>query len=336
MNTSTCRVSPPARNSERKEPVKSLTDPFGHIGGGEYATNIIGLVNGLFALGAGIGAIAQGYTSDWLGRRMATFAATIFCLVGAALTAGAVNIPMLVAARMLHGIGVGQLVTLSPLYITEVAPPKSRGALLGGFTGAIGLGVSCVTWISFGTYYATDKTVQWRTPLALSVAGPLVQAIGIWFVPESPRWLVWKDRKEDALAVIRRLHQVPGSDSRDEFAEAEFLQVCQQVAFDKQHEISYWQMFARPQWRRRTVLAMFMLFASQSTGVLGIANYKTLIFAQLGYQGSIPLLLTALYTIIGSFCAWVGAWIADHTGRRKLLCESSSCPCACPPLIADE
>lgn len=98
-----------------------------------YTANIIGAVNSLFTAGAALGAIAQGWIGDSLGRKKAIAIAATFSVVGGALCAGAVNIPMLVTMRFIQGIGLGQIICLVPLYTAEVAPPSRRG-LLGGFT----------------------------------------------------------------------------------------------------------------------------------------------------------------------------------------------------------
>ncbi|CAK7215420.1 hypothetical protein SCUCBS95973_002466 [Sporothrix curviconia] len=113
-----------------------------------------------------------------------------------------------------------------------LAPAHRRGLLVGVFSAALGSGYTVVAWISFGTHYATNETVQWRVPLALACVAPIAQAIGVWFIPESPRWLVLKDRKEDAWTVVRRLHHDP-EDAEERNAQAEFTQICRQVAFDK-------------------------------------------------------------------------------------------------------
>ncbi|CAK7203429.1 hypothetical protein SEUCBS139899_006163 [Sporothrix eucalyptigena] len=291
---------------------------FDLVKGSTYEANIIDAINSLFAFGAALGALTQGYTSDWLGRRRAIFAAAILCIIGGALTAGSAAIPMLIVVRFIQGIGLGQCVTLAPLYISEVAPARIRGLLIGVFSAALGTGYTVVAWISFGTHYATNETVQWRVPLALACVAPLAQAIGVWFIPESPRWLVLKDRKEDAWQIVHRLHHDP-NDTEERNAQAEFTQICRQVAFDKQFDVSYIQMFRRGSWRKRSLLVLFLMFASQSTGVLGIGNYAILIYESLGFTGGLPIMMNAVYTLIGTSCTFLGSYLADRVGRRTLL-----------------
>lgn len=107
-----------------------------------YTANIIGAVNALFGFGAAMGAIAQGWISDWRGRRIGLAIAATCALVGGALAAGSATIAMLIVVRILQGFGLGMMISLVPLYLTEVAPPRHRGFLTG------------LTVMSFGSGYA--------------------------------------------------------------------------------------------------------------------------------------------------------------------------------------
>jgi MFS family permease len=158
----------------------------------------------------------------------------------------------------------------------------------------------------------------------MACVGPLFQAIGCWWVPESPRWLVWHGHEEEAWKTVRRLHH-DSSDPDEAVAHAEYTQIVQQVEFDKKFEVSYLEMFRKPSWRKRTLLVIFLLFASQSTGVLGIGNYKVLIFTSLGIKGGLPIMTNAIYTMIGTSMSMVGAWLMDRYGRRIMLRKSDPC-----------
>ena len=105
-----------------------------------YTANIIGAVNAFFAFGAAMDAIAQGFTSDWLGRRKGLAVATSCALVGGALSAGSVTVAMLIVVRILQGFGLGMIISLVPLYLTEVAPPHRRGFLTGLTVMSFGMG----------------------------------------------------------------------------------------------------------------------------------------------------------------------------------------------------
>ena len=216
---------------------------------------------------------------------------------------------MLIVTRLLQGFGLGMLICLIPLYTTEVAPPHRRGLLSGMTTMSFATGyftyvsprpsrnpifrqrddslnnVLRNSWISFGTAYATNLTLAWRLPLALACVGPLLLLTGLPFIPETPRYLSWLGKDDEAWGVLRDIHHDP-QDSTDAAARAEFIQITRQVAHDKQMKSGYLQMFTQPSLRRRSLLVMFLLqvcpfsrvirgtlltmstrFASQSTGV---------------------------------------------------------------------
>ncbi|KAF4236374.1 hypothetical protein CNMCM6805_005863 [Aspergillus fumigatiaffinis] len=283
-----------------------------------YTANILGAVNALFNLGLALGALAQGWLADKVGRKKAFMLAAVCTLIGAALVTCSVAIGMLITVRLLHGFGLGMLVGLVPLYLTETAPARSRGLLLCINTSCISIGYFVCAWISVGTYYSVNETLRWRMPLALACVGPLAMIIGLPFIPESPRYLALAGRNDEAWEVVRTLHRDP-TDFEDEAARAEFTQIIRQTDYDKELGYGYVKMFTRPSWRRRSLLAMFLMFAVQSTGVLGITNFLILIFQNLGMKHSMPLVLYGVYASAGVVWVTIGMLICDRIGRRKLL-----------------
>jgi MFS family permease len=102
--------------------------------------SILGAVNALFAAGAAFGAIAQAWLADWVGRRKALAISALFSLIGAGWTAGSPYLAMLITIRILHGFGLGMLICLVPLYLTEVSPAHCRGLMTGMTVMGFGLG----------------------------------------------------------------------------------------------------------------------------------------------------------------------------------------------------
>ncbi|KAF4168584.1 hypothetical protein CNMCM6936_001898 [Aspergillus lentulus] len=252
-----------------------------------YTANILGAINALFNLGLALGALAQGWLADKVGRKKAFMVAAVCTLIGAALVTGSVAIGMLITVRLLHGFGLGMLVGLVPLYLTETAPARSRGLLLCINTSCISIGYFVCAWISVGTYYSVNETLRWRMPLALACVGPLAMIIGLPFIPESPRYLALAGRNDEAWEVVRTLHRDP-TDFEDEAARAEFTQIIRQTDYDK--ELGY-----------------------------GITNFLILIFQNLGMKHSMPLVLYGVYASAGVVWVTIGMLICDRIGRRKLL-----------------
>lgn len=135
------------------------------------------------------------------------------------------------------------------------------------------------------------------------------------WLPESPRYLSWKGRSTEARELIYRLHHDEAE------ANAEYIQISRQVEFDKGHPASYLAMFKKPSWRRRSLLAMGLVFAMQCCGPFGITNYIVLISQTLGLTGSMPLLIYAVYILVACMGNWLGTYLSDKIGRRPLVRE---------------
>ncbi|EON63147.1 hypothetical protein W97_02374 [Coniosporium apollinis CBS 100218] len=283
-----------------------------------HTAHVLDAVNALFTAGAAIGSIAQSFIADKYGRRIGLGIAAICALVGAALTAGSVTIPMMIVVRLLMGFGLGMVICLVPLYLSEVAPPRRRGLLAGMTVLSFGTGYLVVAWIAVGTYFASSQTVAWRVPLALACVGPMALLCALPAIPETPRYLIWAGKKEQAWKVLHRLHRNP-RDAEDRVAHAEYTQIVLQVEHDKDLGAGFIQMFRLPTWRRRAFSAIFLLFASQSTGITGISNFLPVIFSGLGLTGVMPLVMYGVWTTIGTLAVAVSIVIVDRVGRRTLL-----------------
>ena len=202
---------------------------------------------------------------------------------------------MLVVVRFLHGIGVGQCITITPIYLSEVAPPHRRGLLAGQNAVGLVIGYFLSAWVGYGTYFATNETFAWRFPLSISCLFPLILLIGSPWIPESPRWrkfdqapmilltigfanrlytVLWKDRADEAWAITERLHHDPNDDSQL-LAREEFYQMRAQIEYDRTQDLSMLYMFKKPSLRRRVLLGCGVLFGGQACGPL-VINSKSI------------------------------------------------------------
>ncbi len=146
-------------------------------------------------LGAMVGAFVNGPIADRFSRRWSILFANIVFLVGSALVAGAVNTAMIFVGRFIFGTGIGMLAMVVPLYISELAPPNIRGALVALQQLSITLGIMLSFWLNYGTQYIGgtgdgQSQAAWRIPLAMQCLPSLILAVGTFFLPYSPRWLV--------------------------------------------------------------------------------------------------------------------------------------------------
>lgn len=204
--------------------------------------------------------------------------------IGSALQTGAVDYAMLTVARFIGGLGIGMLSMVAPLYISEIAPPEMRGALLVLEEFSIVSGIVIAFWITYGTQYIAGEWA-WRLPFLIQIIPGLILGVGIIFLPFSPRWLASKGRDQEALTSLAKLRQLPSIDGRvqqewyDIRAEAAFQQEVSRERHPLLHktrtvanriklEIASWtDLFKRGCWRR-THVGVGIMFFQQFVGML--------------------------------------------------------------------
>ncbi|KAJ9640902.1 hypothetical protein H2199_005570 [Coniosporium tulheliwenetii] len=292
--------------------------------GYDRTAELIGAFNGVNSAGSALAAIFTAWSSDKWGRLRTMQMGCCFSIVGAALCAGSVNVAMFMVARIVAGWGVGMLITVIPMYQAEVSTPESRGFMVSMHGIMFAMGYTLSAWIGFGCYFVSasgsDSSFAWRFPLAFQMV-PAILLLGCspW-LPFSPRWLLAQDRADEAHAVIKRLHHT-GNDARDDLANKEFYQMKKQLDLDRtiKAKTSTFELFKTAPNRRRAYVGFSLMFLNMFTGVLIIANYGVILYASLGMQTYMPLLLSAIW-VTASFPGNIfTAFFVDRLGRRLFL-----------------
>lgn len=170
----------------------------------ESQPTLEGLIVATSLIGATLITTCSGAIADWLGRRPLLIISSVLYFVSGIVMLWAPNVYVLLLARLLDGFGIGLAVTLVPVYISETAPPEIRGLLntLPQFTGSVGMFLSyCMV---FGM--SLMQSPNWRLMLGvLSIPSVIFFLLTLFFLPESPRWLVSKGRMLEAKKVLQRL-----------------------------------------------------------------------------------------------------------------------------------
>lgn len=135
---------------------------------------------------------------------------------------------------------------------------------------AINFGYTVIGFIGVGFYFYQSENA-WRAPLGITILPPLLLLCIIYWLPESPRYLISKDRHEEAWAIIHRLHSDP-NDPTDEFAKREYYQMFKQIHFDWTLKTGYWEIFKRPSYRKRAYMSMTLAFCIMSSGLITIQS----------------------------------------------------------------
>ncbi|KAI4290313.1 MAG: hypothetical protein L6R35_000420 [Caloplaca aegaea] len=246
-----------------------------------------GLLTAMIELGAFIGALNQGWIADKISRKYSIVVAVVIFTVGGILQTASMNYAMLTIARLIGGVGVGMLSMVAPLYISEISPPEIRGSLLVLEELSIVGGICIAYWITYGTRYMPDEWA-WRLPFLLQMIPSTVLALGILFLPFSPRWLASKGRDDEALQSLGQLRQLPVTDVR---VQQEWFDIRAEAAFHRQTnaikhpdlqrkskvnsiklEIASWiDCFRKGCWRRTHVGIGLMFFQVSLYQIVGLS-----------------------------------------------------------------
>ncbi|RVD88243.1 uncharacterized protein DFL_002435 [Arthrobotrys flagrans] len=278
----------------------------------------IGAVVSTFTGGGFIGAFIASYLSDWYGRRITISIATVIFLLGACLQTAAQSLAYLWSGRAITGAGVGILVMIVPLYQAELAHPSIRGRITALQQFMLGIGALIATWAGYGTYIHLSDDGQWRIPLALQMVPAIVLGTCIFFMPESPRWLIDKGRTEKGLAVLAQLHA--NGDQTDAFVRAEFEAIQMSITVEHDNEAKKWsQLITNKLNFKRLFIAVSVQGSIQMTGVSFIQYYAPSIFKEIGISTSTTLLLQAINSIIALIAQFCCIMFIDRFGRRWVL-----------------
>ncbi|KAJ8111872.1 hypothetical protein OPT61_g5639 [Boeremia exigua] len=292
---------------------------FLHYFDTKTASNTIGAINATFSGGAVFGSLMGGFTMDSLGRKKTILIGAIINLIGAVLQTAAQHLGMVLAGRIMAGWAVGLLSMSVPVYQSECAHPKKRGFIVGIAQQMIGVGFIVSTWVGYGSSKVPDtNSFSWRFPLAFQCVPCLFIICGIWFFPESPRYLVETDRADEALRVLHKLHY---DGTNEDWINQEFSEIKLTIEAEKAITAPGWAvMFKVKSWRTRLLHATSIQLFGQMTGINVIGYYQTIMYKNLGIEDDRALLVTGIYNIVGPlFNLFFILFLVDRVGRRKPL-----------------
>lgn len=158
-----------------------------------------------------------------------------------------------------------------PTWVTEITPPSHRGVLGNIIAVNIGMGYVLASFTGIGFYFVSGSS-QWRGSTGLQMLFPGLLLIALYWLPESPRYLIAKDRHEDALIVLKTLHT--NISRSDHFAEMEYYQIRKQIEWDNAHKMTYMEIFKHRTMRKRAWITICLTWCMMGSGVL-VINSKT-------------------------------------------------------------
>jgi MFS family permease len=182
---------------------------FGHPTGTRLGAMSFGPTGGTL-----ISVLISSQLCEKFGRRYPIFGGSLTIIFGSILQTAAKNYGMFVTARFFIGFGLGIVATAAPPLLTEVAYPTHRGKLVSFYLVTWSLGSLIAAWITYGTFKMTNSSWSWRIPSVLQCFFSLIQAVLSLFAPESPRWLIYNGRRQEALDILTKYHADGDTNSR--------------------------------------------------------------------------------------------------------------------------
>ncbi|KAL3461660.1 general substrate transporter [Aspergillus heterothallicus] len=282
----------------------------------------LGLFGALPAIGTFAVFLVAPYLSDGLGRRIATAIGCAIIVLGALIQTFPPTHnpdPMYLAGRILVGIGSGICNGSCPLLITEVAHPDHRGKITTIYNTLWYLGAIVAAWSAFGTLENLSGDLQWQIPTALQAAMPAIQLFTLWFLPESPRWLISKGKLEKAWSVLVKYHG--NGNDHDSFVKFEFAEIRETLRLEQEAAATGWKELIRTKGnRKRCLLIILTAIFSQCSGNGLVSYYLSQVLNTIGIRDP-----TSQAKINGGLTIWclvvslAAAFLVDRFGRKTLF-----------------
>ncbi len=261
-------------------------------------------------IGCMFGAGFSGAISDRIGRRRLMLLSAILFFISGIGCALPKTMAEFMIFRFIGGLGIGSASILAPLYIAEISPARIRGALVSVNQLAIVTGILLAYFASW--VFAGAGPSNWRWMYATGAFPALIFFLLLFRVPESPRWLVKKDRENEALGVLTKVNGV-------QHAVAEIRNIKETLALETG---SLAELF-RPGFRRALSIAVVLAILQQITGINAILYYAPRIFENAGFARMSAIGQSAIIGLVNMMFTFVAIALADKLGRKPLLLLAS-------------
>jgi sugar porter (SP) family MFS transporter len=288
-------------------------------------------------LTATIAMMLAGPISDRFGRRVVLKVAALLFILSALASAAAPDYLTLVVARMLGGFGVGAALIIAPMYIAEIAPADIRGRMVSfnqlniviGISAAyfsnyliLSLGQSDLEWAQFlrlGEW-------NWRWMLGVEAVPAIVYFFALFTVPESPRWLIMREREDEALEVMRR--------SVGDEAEVVLSEVKEALVAEAAEDKGTFRELFQPAMKLVLTIGISVAILQQITGINSVFFYAPMIFEQSGIGTDASFMQAVLVGLVNLVFTVLAILFIDKLGRRPLMGAGLAVIAFCMLLLA--
>ncbi|GAB1194040.1 general substrate transporter [Aspergillus pseudonomiae] len=286
------------------------------------------MIVSLLSAGTFFGALGAAPIADYFGRRLAMIINTFVFCFGVILQTAATAIPLFVAGRFFAGLGVGLLSATIPLYQSETAPKWIRGTIVGAYQLAITIGLLLAAIVNNATKGRND-TGSYRIPVAVQFAWAIILVVGMILLPETPRFLIKKDKHEAAAKALSRLRRIDVNDPA-------IVEELAEIQANHEYELSVgnasYLSILRGSIGKRLATGCAVQALQQLAGVNFIFYYGTTFFEHSGIKdGFIITLITNIVNVVSTF---PGLYMVEKWGRRPLLLFGAVGMCVSQLIVA--
>lgn len=266
-------------------------------------------------VGATVGALFSGILSSKLGRRRTMLLSAVNFIIGAILCSIAPNEHILIGARFVLGLAVGVASFTAPLYLSEVSPQSVRGSLISMYQLMITIGIVLAflsnTWLATYATFGGITGGHWRVMLGIIAIPAAIMFVGVYFLPESPRWLFMQGLHDKAVAVFKGMH-LDDAEIAAEVREIEDSLKVKQGGFEL--------LTKNSNFRRVVALGVGLQIIQQLTGINVIMYYAPQIFKMAGFASTNQQLWgTVIVGVTNVLATFIAIAFVDRLGRKPIM-----------------
>ena len=279
---------------------------------------------GCALVGSIVGVLFAGILSDKLGRKLTMVISAVLFSTSALGCALSADFTQLVIYRIIGGVGIGVVSIVSPLYISEVAVAQYRGRLVSlyqlavtvGFLGAYLVNYQLLAWAESGTQLSVDWlnkvfiTEVWRGMLGMETLPAILFFIIIFFIPESPRWLIVRGKELKAVSILEKIYNSI-TEAKSQLKETKSVLTSETR--------SEWSLLMKPGIFKAVIIGVCIAILGQFMGVNAVLYYGPSIFENAGLSGGDSLFYQVLVGLVNTLTTVLALVIIDKVGRKKLV-----------------
>ena len=279
---------------------------------------------GCALVGSIVGVLFAGILSDKLGRKLTMVISAVLFSTSALGCALSADFAQLVVYRIIGGVGIGVVSIVSPLYISELAVAQYRGRLVSlyqlavtvGFLGAYLVNYQLLAWAESGTQLSVDWlnkifiTEVWRGMLGMETLPAILFFIIIFFIPESPRWLIVRGKELKAVNILEKIYNSI-TEAKSQLNETKSVLTSETK--------SEWSLLMKPGIFKAVIIGVCIAILGQFMGVNAVLYYGPSIFENAGLSGGDSLFYQVLVGLVNTLTTVLALVIIDKVGRKKLV-----------------